>query len=559
VDIELLNANQLPMPVAQALGPAMVPISITPDGHWLVTTDDQHAGLYLTNLETRYTRTITRSYNTGYDASFSPDGSRIGFKAFRPDPEAEVGIFEQAAFVHDVAQNLTHQLTPWCDGVGTPASSVTGRIALAVGDDIVILSNTLKQLSRYPVGHCSHLIAWSPDETLIAYVDAQDRACLLNLADASTRVLIADKGAYYGPVFSPGGSRVLFRTATSHFSVVDLASGAVHDHGFGDEPRWLDEQTVLFIEDQETLKSRPAHLPNEEATTLGSPGVRWYTVAYPMTAGRKGADLLIHRLTQEPSLEELQRLEWIEQDKDQVVPYEPHRGPADQHAFMLPPHLVRKPHSVELVGVPYVHQMNHVLPGYPGEWACNAACAIMLLATHKALDPWKPTLPPPMNGAGYSTTASPWGPYITESHTAGDVTFTIESPGPDGRPVAGAYGYIVRDEWKDTRNFMADYMRLHGLESEVDWHPTYDKLAQSIERGEPVVVLHLITYAGHYTSAIGYLKGKRALLMNDPYGDKNSRFYPHDDGRRAIYDMPGYNNGYQNLRMIRCVITGAPG
>jgi hypothetical protein len=163
-----------------------------------------------------------------------------------------------------------------------------------------------------------------------------------------------------------------------------------------------------------------------------------------------------------------------------------------------------------------------------------------------------------MNGAGDLTTASPWGPYITESHTAGDVTFTIESPGPDGRPVAGAYGYIVRDEWKDTRNFMADYMRLHGLESEVDWHPTYDKLAQSIERGEPVVVLHLITYAGHYTSAIGYLKGKRALLMNDPYGDKNSRFYPHDDGRRAIYDMPGYNNGYQNLRMIRCVITGTP-
>ncbi len=555
--LERLNANALPLPVAQSTGPAMVPVSITNDGRWMLTTDDQHAGLYLTNLETEFTRTITRSYNTGYYASFTPDGTRVAFKAFRPDESAEAGIFEQAAFLHDVATNRTHRITAWSPVVGTPAASVSGRIAVAVGDDIVILSRDLRQLSRYDVGHCSNLIAWSPDETQIAFGNENDHPSLLDLATGEVRVLINDAQSHYGPVFSPSGEHILFRTFTSYFSVIELASGKVYRHGFGEQPGWLDDRTVTFVEEQETLKSRPAMNPDAESTTFGSPGVRWYAISQPWTAGRRRDDLLIHRITTDNTLEQRQRLDWVRQDEQQVVPYQPHRGSPDQHAYQLPPQLVRKPHMVELVGVPYIHQNNHLLPGYDGNWACNAVCAVMLLATHRSIRPTD-ELPPMVNGAGGVSNVSPFGRYITEEHSVGDLNFSIESPGPDGKPVAGAYGFIVRDEWKDTRNFMADYMRAHGLQSEVDWQPRHDTIVKSIERGEPIIVLHLITLAGHYTTAIGYLKDRRAIVMNDPYGDKNSRSYPHDDGRRAIYDLPGYNNGYQNLRMVRCLISGAP-
>jgi hypothetical protein len=558
VYIEFINANALPLPVAQSTGPAMVPVSMSGDGKWLLTTDDQHAGLYLTNLQTEHTRTITQSYNTGYYASFTPDGSRVAFKAFRHDYNAEPGIFEQAAFLHDVDTNLTQRITAWSPVVGTPAASVTGRVAVSVGDDIVVLTRDLRQLSRYPVGHCSNLIEWSPDETQIAFGNKNDHPALLDLATGDVRVLINDGQSHYGPVFSPDGDRLLFRTFTSYFSVIELPAGTIHRHGYGDEPTWLDNDTIAFVEEQETLKARSALDPDAEAITLGSPGVRWYTLSSSWTAGRRGDDLLVHRIAGNTSLDRTHRLDWIRQDDEQIVPYEPHRGPADQHAYRLPPHLVRKPHMVELIGVPYIHQTRHLLPGYDGDWACNATCAVMLLATHRAIDPIDDQAPA-LDGAGIAARGpSPFSRYITEEHSAGDVTFSIESPGPDGKPMGGAYGYIVREDWKDTRNYMADYMRAHGLRSEVDWQPRYDTIVNSIDRGQPIIVLHLITYAGHYTNAIGYLRGKRAIVMNDPYGDKNSRFYPHEDGRRAIYDLPGYNNGYQNLRMVRCLITGTP-
>ena len=44
-------------------------------------------------------------------------------------------------------------------------------------------------------------------------------------------------------------------------------------------------------------------------------------------------------------------------------------------------------------------------------------------------------------------------------------------------------------------------------------------------------------------------RANTTLIFNDPYGNKNVS-YPSANGAGAIYDWPGYNNGYQNLNGV---------
>lgn len=45
----------------------------------------------------------------------------------------------------------------------------------------------------------------------------------------------------------------------------------------------------------------------------------------------------------------------------------------------------------------------------------------------------------------------------------------------------------------------------------------------------------------------GIVDGKKTLIFNDPYGNKNTPGYPSYDGEGARYDWPGYNEGNVNL------------
>jgi hypothetical protein len=231
-------------------------------------------------------------------------------------------------------------------------------------------------------------------------------------------------------------------------------------------------------------------------------------------------------------------------------PVAPTSWPEDMRddGWATPRRVVRTPHTVELTGVPYIHQVYDVPEWFDGHWACNAVTALMCLAYWRAIEPSPIEVPHP------EPRPSNFARYVCEPYSVASRAFDIASPDPKGRPAMGGYGYIVRENWKDTKNFMADFVRHHGIESSVDWQPTLGKYTAEIDAAQPLVILHSITLAGHYVTGIGYLRGRRTVVTHDPYGDKNSREYPHIDGRRARYDLPGYNNGYQNLRIVHCFI-----
>jgi hypothetical protein len=59
-----------------------------------------------------------------------------------------------------------------------------------------------------------------------------------------------------------------------------------------------------------------------------------------------------------------------------------------------------------------------------------------------------------------------------------------------------------------------------------------------------------LTSSGHLVLAHTLGSGTRELIVNDPYGNKNTPYYPSYDGKNTNYDWPGYNNGNENLGTV---------
>jgi len=96
-------------------------------------------------------------------------------------------------------------------------------------------------------------------------------------------------------------------------------------------------------------------------------------------------------------------------------------------------------------------------------------------------------------------------------------------------------------------NHMDDYYRNHGLTSSDQESTTWEKTTSEINAGHPYTMCVWLTGSGHLVLAKGIVEGKKTLIFNDHYGNKNTVGYPSYDGSGALYDWPGYNEGNVNL------------
>ena len=185
--------------------------------------------------------------------------------------------------------------------------------------------------------------------------------------------------------------------------------------------------------------------------------------------------------------------------------------------------------------VPYIHQVIDTPNWFNGHSACGAASAMMAFGYYGIIEP------------------NNWGSNICEKYTYNGHTYDIGSTDPSGKTAHGGYGFITQQNWKDTKGFMAQYATQHGLNSGVDWSPTWAELTGEIDAGHPVVLLTSLTGPGHYVLAIGYDVNKQVVIVNDPYGNKNQG-YMNYNGAGVEYDWPGNNNGHANLNTVHCFI-----
>lgn len=516
-------------------GTARAEVAFSPDGAHLAVSAPDNDGVSVIDLRTGVLTTLTDTPSSGYAFAWSPDGSRLGFKVLHVAGDG----YLQEPVVYDTTTGSLQPLAAPSPLAGVPSFSAQGHMAFTVGHDVIVVDAS-GQASRHDLGQYVNLPALSPDGTQLAFNASDDSIWLLDLSTGQRRRVAG--GPSFAPSWSPDGKRLLLRGIDGIVSCVDFERDAVVSLGRGMSASWLpDGEHVIYT---------ATGIPRADGRT---PPARIETVRFDGTGRRVLPDTTGYDARISPDGKTLVHRADI--DSEPLVARKPLldlvRSRRDLRATLPATNLRHGPWlrlmPVKIDDVPYLHQVYDTPNHFNGHWACNATSAVMTLAYYGVLDHWDTTVDVP------SPHVSHYGNYVSEVYTFNGHTFDVGSADPNGDLAYGGYGYIVRDDWKDTKGYMADYIEIHGVDSGVDWSPTWDKVIAEIDAKHPFVVLTSITTAGHYIVDVGYHSDQHTAIFNDPYGNKNDG-YMNYAGTNVLYDWPGYNNGFANLNTVHCFI-----
>ncbi|HSW46893.1 MAG TPA: C39 family peptidase, partial [Phycisphaerae bacterium] len=533
----------------------------SPDGKWIALSDSRQDGVYLLDREKGTCLRITNSPSSGYAYNWSHDGRRLGFKLLIPPKDGD-GPLLQMPVMFDVRQQQLTALHPAVARAGVPSFTADGRVGFAIDQELWILDDAGEVLKKLPLGHYANLAPISPDGTKAACNDANDRIWVLDLRNGDKTPVTPVGTAYFNPVWSPDSSRLVVSTVSGQLKTVDLRTGAVAELDEGSRPSWSPDGNKVFysrtdrVDGARVTRSgvysiRPDGSGKTPLTSETSEyAVGGYVspddgkVAYvslldgqvyetPLGGGATGRTLGTRvALTDEATAIQA----W-----DGMVS----GTSADASSAVQANQLMA---DVQVAGiVPYLHQVYDTPNWFNGHWACGASAALMGINYYGILPWWDVTCSYPY------THVSHYGRYVCEIYAYNGYTYNIGSPDASGTTAWGGYGYIVRNNWIDTKGYMRDYIINHGLGSSVDWSPTWSELQAEVGNNNPFILLNSLTTAGHYITTIGYVTGQYTGIFNDPYGNKNTG-YVNYNGAGVKYDWPGYNNGYSNLNTVHCFI-----
>lgn len=521
---------------AQAAPPSDTVVPLDVSSKWILCTNEARDRLVLVSREDAESVLVAEGRSVGWYASLAPGGNAVCHKAFRGNE----GALEQGAVVFDIPSRESTRVAGWAARCGTPAVSPNGLIAVTLGDDLLLLGPNGQERARRSLGAHVNLVAFSPDGGRLAWARDGVLEVWDFAQDTAERFESKEAASLWGPEFSPLDGSIAVRDASGKALVLNggkplevVAEGEILGWTGVDDLLVLErvrgamgvEQTNLVRAGSDKSLERVRLAEGDVSVAVGD-GVM---VTSQGSGGLRVLGGKAFEISVPSSLPAAQTAAPSTQNKNR-------RG------------VVTTASTVEIQGVPTVHQVYDTPNWFNGHWACNGTAAVMALAYDDLLEPHPITISVPYSHQ------NDYGFYVAEQYTVNGYTFSISSPDPNGTAAKGAYGYIVRNNWADTKGYMRDYFIKHGPTSAVDWSPNWSEVQQEIADDDPFVVLNSLTSAGHYITCIGYYKSQHTMLFNDPYGNKNTAGYPSYDGTRVAYDWPGYNNGYQNLNIVHCFI-----
>lgn len=489
-------------------------------------------------------------------AEWSPDGRTIAFK-WAGDLN---GVRIQAPGILDVETATVTWLHPPVHLCGNPRFSTNGSVFFTVRNALHILKmagGAYPEADRIVIGlpdYCN-TIAVEPGGLHIALTNASDSLYILDSGNGSIQYISGAIGACY-PQWSPDGRYLAFRTISGGLRLLGPDRQTVRRLGEAGDYCWLPDSSGLI-----------ASVPCIEGDRI----IRHVIAQYPVDGTASVMlDLPEHHLFSPVVLPDRHTVLAEDPDRNLLVFFDMVSGScrfADRLETRGNPAIVRiqpdEPEAgvtyrddlpaVTIRGVPYQHQVYCTPAGFNGHWACNGTAAVMAIAYYGLLNNWDFVASTPFSHTSHL------GRYVSDIYTYNGMTFNIASPDPNGNPGYGAYGYIVQNDWEDTKTHMKEYIQYHGLGSSVDWSPSWEELQTKTASRQPFILLSSITSSGHYKTVVGYISGQHAAYFNDPYGNKNQT-YMNFNGAGVVYDWPGYNNGYSNLNTVWCYIyaNGTP-
>ena len=539
------------------------------DGRYLALTNDNADGVYIHNVADRTCLRICDAPSSGYAYNWSHDGKRLGYKLLIPGDEGTMSL--QQPMVFDVENKEQFALCLRVQRAGVPSFANDGRIAYTVDRELRIAAPDGSVQQTFELDHYVNLAPISPDGTSVAYTNARGVLCILNLATGDRTSLSADGEVCHSPVWSPDGTRLVINTLRGQLKTIDVDTGVLHDLGQGSRPSWSSDGNTVFYTQTDRIDGVRVTRSAICSATWDGTNVSVLTQDPAILAGAAGAspdngDLAyvtlnegelfrasLSRQLDQKNIGHKYALGFPAKLIDDTTAVESWAGSTTTSQAVAQtsdePAVIPMATQIKVSGtVPYIHQVYDTPNWFNGYWACGATSAMMGITYYGLLPYWDCTVSIPYSHVSH------YGRYICEIYTYNGYTYNIGSPDPSGNTAWGGYGYIVRNDWADTKTYMRDYLVNHGLVSSVDWSPTFSELQTEVNNSTPFVLLNSLTTAGHYILTIGYVQGQYTAVFNDPYGNKNTAGYPDYYGAGVLYDWPGYNNGYANLNTVWCFI-----
>jgi hypothetical protein len=523
-------------------------LSVAPDGSGYLYNDETRPGLYLGNTETGESKLIASGIGCALMAGWSPDGRYISFKLL----EAAGGAYLQTPCLYELNSGAIIRLTEPVWQAGIPVFSRSGMLSYTIGKRLVIRDATLSAKAEFELPAYCNYAPLSPDGQSVVYNDQDDQLFIMDIATGIITPISA-KGLYR-PIWAPSGEVLLASTLSGSIITVNPSSLEIFEIGPGENPSWSADGTLIYFTRTIFQESRDVENMDLYCADVKTRSIRKLTESlqwesFPVT-GYTGNKL--YYLDQKEhefvgctiSMNEAVVLKRFTAQaiKSQLTP-----RPETTEQLMTAPEFTQ---SASYFDIPYIHQVYDTPDWFNGSSACGATSAAMCLAYYDLLARW------PVSVSSPSPHISDYGNYICSIYTFNNYTFNIWAYDHNNTKGYGGFGHIVRNNpaWSDTRGYMADYARKHGLSSEVDWNPSRAKLLSETGLQRPFVLLNDLTTSGHYISVIGAAnEDATTIIVNDPYGDKN-RGYKNYYGRRAQYDWPNYSNGHSNLNNVWCFI-----
>jgi len=436
---------------------------LSPTANNIIFGGEDYRGLYILTLESEQTTTIAKNLGAGYGANYSSRGNKIGFKLIDKDG------FQQPVYYDIIGQTIV-ELHKESIAAGVPTFSNNGSIAFTIGSELFVLDKNLKEIFRFNLGYYANLAPISPDGKKVVFNDEDDQFWILELEKGKKVQLIFGPESYFNPVWSHDSKKIAFSSITGFMFTYDLAEKVQYNIGRGSSASWLENSDrIIFCEQEwdekyQVISSVPVQIKynGDDKQALMDSSDNLIRFAHYSSVSGKMTYVENNQIVIGESKKIKNKLMLISLQKIKAE-----TAKLKQSVIEPLPELPSLLDQMEIKSfpTPYIHQVYDTPSWFNGHWACGATSAMMALAYYNVLPAWT------CNCSSPYFHESKYGRYICETYAFNGYTYNIGGYDPNSNLGYGGYGFIIQNNWADTKGNMAKYARQHGLGSTVDWIP----------------------------------------------------------------------------------------